>query len=261
MPFLPNFNHLPWTITAIILIATFVLFTIIGILVVRKTVNLNRLKNHHDVAGFVFANLGVLYAVLLGFTVVNVQERFDKVKGITRLEAAYLDQLYQDAAIFPEKNRTQIRNAVKAYCESVLDEEWTLMAQGISSPITIQAFRNIWEAYYEIEPNGSKEGMWYAESIRTLNQLMNTRISRILGSKESLGAEMWTLLLLGAIVMVTFVWFFGLESITLHILMASILATTVAFLLFLIYSLDSAFSGQVTVSPEAFMNVLRVFQM
>ncbi len=89
---------------------------------------------------------------------------------------------------------------------------------------------------------------------------MAARLQRLMGGAESLSSEMWTLLVVGALVMLAFLWFFSLENLAISILMASVLATSTAFLLFLIYSLDTAYSGQLAVPPEAFERVLKSFQ-
>lgn len=251
-------DPLPWTMAVSVLILLFILFSTGGILFIRKWYNHLNFKNHHDVAGFVFTNLGALYAVLLGFTVINVQQRFDRIQEITELEGSYLTELYHDAEVFPEAHRNTIRHAILDYCKSVINEEWPRMVNGQSSPHTVKSFRSIWHAYYALTPSTPKEQTWYAESIGKLNQLTGYRLSRLLGSKESLGPQMWTLLILGGAILVGFVWFFGLENLTSHILMASILAGSTAFFLFLIYSLDSAFSGKVSVAPESLVKLLQL---
>lgn len=253
-------EDLPWAYGSLIMIAIFIAFTIGGIFVIRKYIHFKKLQAHHDVAGFVFTNLGVLYAVLLGFTVVNVQQRFDKLKEISEVEAGYVALLYQDAEVFPEKNRIEIRDSIKKYALDVSTEEWNLMKQGEASLKAETALKNIWNSYYKINPSTNKEIAWYSESISKLNLLMNARLKRLLGSNESLGSEMWTFLILGGLAMVTFTWFFGVENLTSHILMASILAASTAFLLYLIYSLDTAFSGNISIPSFAIENVLKSFQ-
>ena len=48
-----------------------------SLLLVRRFVPHHRLKQHNDVTGSVFATVGVLYAVLLGFMVISVWQSFD----------------------------------------------------------------------------------------------------------------------------------------------------------------------------------------
>lgn len=259
MNFFKTFEELPWILGVLLVIGFFILFTVMGIFIVRKYVSVKSLKAHHDAAGFIFANIGVLYGVLLGFTVVNVQQRFDTIKENSKIEASYLAELYRDSEVFPEKHREEIRDSLRKYGKSVVEEEWDMLVEGKPNPNTTQAVNNIWHAYYAILPADTREQAWYALSIDRLNHLMKVRLSRILGGEQSLGDEMWTLLICGGLALIVFIWFFGFENVALQILMGSILAGTTAFLLFLIYSLDTAFSGDVSISSEAFENVLKNF--
>ena len=248
--------NIPWSVGTVLSILLLMLFTVGGLLIVRRKIGVINLRRHHDVAGYVFCNLGVLYSVLLGFTVVNVQQRFDRVKETLETEAGYLVELHRDAAIFPENERLKIQSAILSYAESVLHEEWPEMQKRTATFRPSTSFKQVWHSYYALEPKSIREQVWYAESIRKLNEVMNVRLQRLLGSRESLGFEMWTLLVTGALVMATFLWFFGLESITSHILMASLLTASLSFLLFLIFSLDTTFSGDVSISPEVFEKVI-----
>lgn len=251
--FLDSFH---WMCGALFAVCFLVLITIVAILIVRRMVPKENLRENHDVAGFVFANLGVLFSVLLGFTVVNVQQRFDKIQENTEVEASFLEELYQDAEVFAQKDRDKIQQAIKKYIKDVIEDEWPLMPDGEVSITATQSLKEVWRSYYDTDPIGPKQEAWYAESIGKLNKLTYTRLTRVLGGKESLGSEMWTLLILGSLVIVMFICFFGMESTTLHLLMGASLAATTAFLLFLIHSLDSAFCGNVHISPEALVRVL-----
>lgn len=261
MELLNVLDSFSWLAGSAFCVAAFIIFAIVGLLIVRQVVPPKTLKAHHDVAGFVFANLGVLYSVLLGFTVVNVQQRFDAINQVSQTEAAYLAELFRDSAVFADKNKLAVRNAIKAYGQSVLHEEWPSLARGEPHPHTHQLMSDIWHAYYDVELTTKKQELWYSESISKLNQLNITRLQRVLGGHQSLGAEMWTLLIMGGIVMVAFIWFFGLDKLNTHILMASILAASIAFLLFLIYSLDTAFSGAVQVDSEGLQKIVSHFKL
>lgn len=253
-------EELPWALGVILMVLIFVVYTIVGILLVRLLISQKTLKSHHDVAAVVFANLGVIYAVLLGFIVVNVQQRFDKIKSTVHLEASYLAELYEDAAVFSDKERDIVRTSIKAYADSVLNDEWPLLAHGEHSHKTRRALKEIWNSYYIIETFSHNQQIWYSISINKLNDLMNARLTRILDSRSSLGTEMWFLLISGAVVLVSFTWFFSFESIPYHFLLASIFAATTSFFLFLIYSLDTAFSGSVGITPEAIEDVVTTFK-
>jgi len=260
MIFFRYLDNLSWGIGSVIVVLLFIAFSVIGTVIVRSLVNTSKLKAHHDVAGYVFANLGVLYSVLLGFTVVNVQQRFDKINEITQTEASHLEELYRNSEVFSESDGNLIRNSIKAYTESVINDEWPSLSNREFSQKTKETFNLIWKAYYNVGPLDSKQQTWYGESINKLNMLMNARLSRMLGGQESLGSEMWVLLILGGLVIISFMWFFGLDKIGTHLLMTSILASVTAFMLYLIYSLDTAFVGDVNIAPEAFKDILSFFR-
>jgi hypothetical protein len=259
MGLMNSLQEIPWLVGALIMALMLLVFAAVGIIFLRYSVNKQHFKAHHDVAGFVFTNLGVLYAVLLGFTVVNVQQRFDSTKAIVEVEAAALLDLYRDAGIFEEHDRSTIQQSIKDYIQAVLAHEWNSGPDEINATAE-QAMKDIWKAYYNIGKLSDIQREWYAQSIRKMNDVASARLTRLLGSKESLGEEMWVLLLLGAISIVSFLWFFSFENITLHLLMAAVLSAATAFLLFLIYSLDTAFHGSIQISPEAFIKVLQALE-
>lgn len=251
-------ERLWWPLGSAIVVGITILCSALGALMIRRTIHPRSLKSHHDVAGFVFANIGVLYAVLVGFIVVNVHSRYVKINETAELEASYLGQLYRDAEVFPESNRTEIRDAIKTYEDSVAHLEWKLMTQGVVSTQTEKALNDVWQSYYRTEPVSFKQTIWYTQSISVLNEMMKVRLSRLVESTGYLGPQMWFLLVLGGVIMIAFTWFFSVESLTSHLLLASVLAALIAFLLFLIYSLDTAFSGTVQIFPDAIERVIHL---
>ena len=69
---------------------------------VRRSVELSTLEAHHDVAGFILAVVGVVYAVLLAFVVVIVWQQFDSSRSDADREATIVLALYQDAAVLDD---------------------------------------------------------------------------------------------------------------------------------------------------------------
>ncbi len=252
-------QELPWSAGILSMVIIFILLAVLIIISVRKKTNARHLKVHHDVSGVVFANLGVLYAVLLGFTVVNVQDRFDNINQTAILEAGYLSELYRDAEAFDEKDTKQLQSALLAYANSIIEDEWSITSQGKAHPETNNNLSKVWKAYYNVTLSSPKQEILYAESIRKLNNSTSTRLSRIMQGKETLGDQMWTMLILGGILIVGFISVFSFENLWLHLLLASFMAGSIAFLLFLIYTLDTAFSGTVKVNPEAMQEVVLSF--
>ena len=67
---------LPLWLSGLLLVGLPTVLAMFGPILVRRYVTLEKLEKNNEVAGFKFAVVGVLYAVLLGFAIIVVWERF-----------------------------------------------------------------------------------------------------------------------------------------------------------------------------------------
>jgi hypothetical protein len=74
-------------ILGFLIVAIYVLVAILGLFIIREYLPHEKCKNHNDVDGFIFAAIGVIYAVLLAFIVIVTWGSFDKASEITSKEA------------------------------------------------------------------------------------------------------------------------------------------------------------------------------
>lgn len=248
-------ENMHWILGSIL---TVVLFSIIGIIflfIIRWLFSREKLKDSHEVAGFAYGVIGVVYAVLLGFNVVNVQERFNKAVEISEREANAVADLYRDAAMLPAPFGKEIQSALKEYISLSLRDEWSASGDGFAVESVIKQVGVIWSLYYKVEPITEREKIWLQESISKLNDFTNIRLQRVYNSKESLGDLMWVLLYAGAIITIGFLGFFWVQNIKLHIMVIILLSSLVGFMLYLIQALDSVYSGAISIKPEALVSV------
>ena len=106
-------DHVPgtWLCVGIVVIA--VALSMLGLVLVRRSVELRRLRSLHDVAGFILAVIGILYAVLLGFMVVIQWEQYTSARRDASAEAGAVLNLYRDAVALGHPGRplaTAVRN-------------------------------------------------------------------------------------------------------------------------------------------------------
>jgi len=225
--------------------------------IIRKTIPVETLRKNHDVAGFTFSIVGVLYSVILGFIVINVQTRYTKAEEIVYQEAAILADLYRESSVFSLTDRDRIRKALREYIQFIVEEEW---GGEKASQIAMQhSTGNIWRVYYGIQIEDVKDQIWYTQSIDHLDDLMNARFYRIFNSWGHLGKMIWTLLIVGGLITISFMFFFGLENLTTQILMIALLSGYLSFMLFLIFSLDHVYKGPEGIKPVAFQEVISIF--
>ena len=85
---------------------------------------------HNDVAGFIIAVVGVIYAVLLAFVVIVSWEKFVSAEGVVGEEASALRSIYRESTAFPLELREQLHDDVRRYATAVIEQEWPAMADG-----------------------------------------------------------------------------------------------------------------------------------
>ena len=68
----------PLWLSGLLMVALPTALAMLGPVLVRRCVHLDRLTTNNEVAGFKFAAVAVLYAVLLAFAVIVVWERFQR---------------------------------------------------------------------------------------------------------------------------------------------------------------------------------------
>lgn len=241
---------------AVGVVAVCVVLSLAGMLQVRRSVAISTLEEQSDVAGFVYAVLGVVYAVLMAFIVTVVWDRFDRAETVVDQEANALVDLFRLAQSLPDSERLQIQQTLLAYTREVLDREWPLMARGQASVEAAAQIDILWQAYRRIEPSTNQASAVYQQSLEQLDELDDARAIRLLLTRSGLPRIMWAVLIVGAQITVGFSFLFGVRNLVAQAAMVATLTTTVALILFLIGALDYAFAGSVRVDPRAFETAL-----
>ncbi len=245
-----------WIFQAFWVVSAGILLSLLALRIVRKRVSIERLRKDHDAAGFTFGCLGVLYSVLLGFMVVNVQERHREAEKNVREEANLLVSMYHDATAFSKEETEQIRVRLKIYVQSILQGDWKWKTSGLES---VESHAHLWDSYYPIDVRDAKTQVFFQQATNQLDQLMQIGLDREFNAQERLGSLMWVLLILGAVITTGFMCFFGLEDFKVQMLMTGLLAGYLSFMLYLIFSLDHVFTGPQAVKSTIFEKTLQVF--
>jgi hypothetical protein len=238
---------------ASLLVGAMVLFAVAGTLLVRRLVSAEVLKLNNEVAGFIYAVIGVVYAVLLGFTAIIVWEQYDRVEVVVEREANELADLYRDSQTFPDDVRREVETHLHDYARLVVEKEWPAMAEGKSSPEAYEVYNQLWRTYHRFQPQNESEKIWYEQSLTRLNELGDQRRLRLLSSRaEGVPGLMWVVLLGAGVITIGFSFFFGTRNTTAQVLMAAGLAMTIALVLLAILAMQHPFAGIDRVEPEAF---------
>src|SRR6201985_928452 len=121
------FTTMPLWLSAILLIGLATVSAMLGPVVIRRFVQLDKLRTNNEVAGFKFATVGVLYAVLLAFAVIVVWEKFSQAEDTVAKEAGAAASIYRLADGIGQDTGTALHDRLTAYLTAVINEEWPAM--------------------------------------------------------------------------------------------------------------------------------------
>jgi len=236
-----------------------VLVAVVGLVLVQRLVPPDRREEQNDVAGFIFAVLGVAYAVLLAFVLIAVWEEYKTAQTNVESEANELAGVYFLASQLPEPQRTTIRDLARTYARVVVEQEWPKMEQGQTSPRAESLLRQLRLKLLEFDPSTEGEQVLYERGLTQLHDATDARRSRLLEVREGIPNLLWVVIVGGGVVTVSFTYLFGLKSNAAHSLMVAALTLVICGILFTIGEFDYPFSGVVEIRPDAFKEVLGSF--
>jgi hypothetical protein len=253
------YNSPYWVFSASIVVIVSTVFWCGALWLFRRKIRIDVLKKNHDVAGFTFSIIGVLYSVILGFTVVSVQDRYNRSVETLHTEATVIADLYREAEFFPKVSKDQVRATLRDYVSYVVNEEWHFPKDKKMHLGAQKILKRLWDSYYHVDLQNDNQKAWYQESIGKLDNLMSARLEREFNSWDHLGSMMWSLLLSGALITILFMFFFGLDNLRSQMLMTALLAGYLAFILFLVFSLDHSFKSSENATPVVMEQLLDLF--
>jgi hypothetical protein len=239
-----------------------------GLELVGRFVSADARQPHNDVAGFIYAALGVIYAVLLALVVIAVWEEFDAANDTVEQEANALAEIFWLGHRLPEPEGSHIQELARSYAQDVIDKEWPLMEQGQApsmvegqeTPTGWTLIDEIRASLQEIEPHTKADEQLYAEGLDQVQRLADARRMRLVAAQEGIPGVLWSVLIFGGVAAVSFTYLFGLENTWAHRLMVLTLAAVIGLVLFTIGAMEHPFSGGARIGTEAFDLVLERFE-
>jgi hypothetical protein len=234
-----------------------IVYSVAGILVVRRFVHHSVLQRHHEVAGFIFTTLGVIYAVLLAFVVLIVWEHFSKAEENMALEEAVALSVHETIENYPSPEiATMLRTLFVAYVQSVFKEEFPQLRAGKTDPHANEMFTALIRAVWQINPATQGEQRAWSQLQGDLRELAKYRAERFLANMQSTPRVVWRMLILGALVTVGFTFLFGTEKLIPQLIMNACCGAVIAMVLVTIIELDNPFLGEVSIQPMGYQTIL-----
>jgi hypothetical protein len=251
-------SNLPlWTLLALIVVFP-TLLAMSAQLLIRRRFGLDKLAKNNEIAGFKFATVGVIYAVLLAFAVIVVWEKFNEAQN------AVADEAGATAALFrysegKEPEAVALRKALTDYLKTAIDKDWPAMARESESHEVTQALDHLYSTAMALNRSPTRTSADMSEVFRQIDNVTVARRVRLHLGIGLVPSVIWMVLFLGATLTVGFTLFFGSDNLLAQISMTGVLSVLVTTGLVVIISIDHPFTGPVYIHPDALESVLAEF--
>jgi hypothetical protein len=222
----------------------------------RRRVALDWLKTNNEVAGFKFATVGVIYAVLLGFAVITVWDKFSEAEETVSMEAGAAATVFRLAKGLDEESSTALRDGTAAYLQAAISQDWPAMQLGHGSETATQALSGAYAALLHYQPKDARGTALMTELLHQLDQVTQARRSRIVVSGGIVPDIVWIVLFGGALITISFTFFFGTKNVYAQALMTGALSLLIFSALLVIIAIDHPFAGSVRVHSDPLEAVL-----
>lgn len=227
---------------------------------VRRRVNLDALRRHHEVGSAVFLQLGVVYAVLLAFVFIQVWGQYNEAANAIDQECGALHGAAILAATLHQPMRHAILSAEAAYLRDVVDKEWPAMRRGEESVVTRRQF----EAMLTEAAAPVPQGRALAARVQILSLLTRAhafRETRMFQASLAVPTIFWVLLVAFGLVLTGFLLCFGMANIWSQVAFTAVFAGLIAFVLLLVALMDFPFGGALGLRPGDFQRTLHNVQL
>lgn len=227
-------------------------------ILIRRWAGVDKLAKNNEIAGFKFATVGVIYAVLLAFSVIVVWEKFNNAQDAVAEEAGAIAALFH----YAEGNETEahaVRTAVANYLRLTIDKEWPAMARQSDSSEVTHALDRMYAAALALNQTSTRDTADMSEVFRQIDAVTSARRLRLHLSTGLVPDVIWIALFLGAGLTVGFTLFFGSENFIPQVAMTGVLSFLVTMGLVVIVSIDHPFTGPVHIQPDPLALVLEEF--
>ncbi|MFC4858043.1 hypothetical protein [Actinophytocola glycyrrhizae] len=223
--------------------------------VVRRVGETQGVVDNNEAAGQVFTLVGGLQAVMLAFVLISLFDATSAAEDGSYREADSLVAAVWAAQELPDSEGVAAQ--ARTYAREVIDREWPKMSTGAEIDGDGWAVLERLRAEVAAAPTTDE---WTidrkSEASDQLWTVYQQRQERLNNAGGGVNSVVWFALVAGAIMAVALPVLFGGPKPATHILIVSILAGTMALLLFATQQLQNPYGGGAQVSPAAFETAL-----
>jgi hypothetical protein len=217
-------------------------------------------RGYNDLIGWELTVLGTTYAVILGFMLYAVWTTVYEAERNLDFEASAAVGVYRLGEGLQEPQRHQLQRLARDYVDTVIAEDWPLMARGEVPERSAAIDQQMWKTVMSINPAAPAEVNAQQHAMSELESLGQGRMTRIRQGKDRLPNVLWCLLLVGGGLTIISSCTFGSDSMTLQSVQVLCFSLLVALSLVAIADIHRPFRGLVHASDYAFQQARQNMQ-
>ena len=224
----------------------------------RRALRLHSTDDDREHAVSLMQVVAAYIGILIAFAGVQVWQDFSDAQNAVHREAASASQLYRDLATYgPEM--LPAREELRAYVNSIVHDEWPLLAKGKSSEQTDIALFKVFEGIGQVHPKDGRDTAIYTEAFSNLNDLVELRRDRLIHSESGMPIILWVVGLVGSILIVAYTATFKPSRTNAMMIAGISLALGLVFLFILI--VDRPYMGNFSVSNGELVGISEKFDL
>lgn len=226
------------------------------LILVNRLGDRTRREPNNDVNGLMFAIVGVLYAIVVGFVVTSQWEAVSDARDASAQEAHGVIRLYWAADALPADRQTRVRELCRDYAVEVRDTEWPAMLA--DRDVGTGGARLLNRLNAAAQPPADLSDTQAEQLSDALDGILQGRQQRLGLVHRDLSGMMWFVLIAGGVLTVAMAYLFGVPGHRAHLVMIVSLVGTLGLLLYACYQLQYPFGPATHLQPTQISAVVRL---
>jgi uncharacterized MnhB-related membrane protein len=201
--------------------------------------------------------LGIIFGLFVAFTATQVWTDTEKAKAEIDREASALRSVVILATTFPREAEVQLRGLIRRYIADAATQEWSMMAHRTA---TLRAIPGVlaeaMQATLALTPSSEGQKTAQREITTALETALDARRQRIIISQSQVNLLKWSILFMQAVCALVAIAMVHSDNRLASIIAMGIFATGVAASMLLILAHDRPFTGEISIRPDALLQVM-----
>ena len=216
-----------------------------------------RARSFKAISPGLLSPLGIIFALFIAFTAAQIWTDNEKARGEIDREASALRSATILAPSFPREFQVQLRELIRRYIADAATQEWAMMANRTANLRAIPGvLAEAMQATLALTPSSEGQKTAQREMATSVETALDARRQRIIISQSQVNLLKWLCLSMQAVCTLVAIAMVHSDNRLASIIAMGIFATGIAASMLLILAHDRPFTGEISIRPDALLQVM-----